>query len=152
MVANGETGLARALSLMGVDHEYRQERLPTHLTPRSAHRHGACARRGGSRYGGLVSNAAGEDQPGGRQISGYAEGRPALRRLHALPTAERVQSRPRRNQPDRLALRRSIISSRLPVALDGIYRPFSASVRSKVQLTGPSNPPLAHFAVRFNLI
>ena len=34
--------------------------------------------------------------------SGYAEGRPALRRLHALPTAERMQSRSRRNQSKRL--------------------------------------------------
>jgi hypothetical protein len=36
------------------------------------------------------------------KISGYVEGRPALRRLHALPTAERVQGRRRRNQPERL--------------------------------------------------
>ena len=36
------------------------------------------------------------------KISGYAEGRPALRRLHALRSAERVQGRRRRNQPERL--------------------------------------------------
>jgi len=38
---------------------------------------------------------AAEGQPGGRQISGYAEGRPALRWLHQLPTTQCLQICPR---------------------------------------------------------
>ena len=34
--------------------------MPTHLAPRGAHRHGACAWRGGSRYGGAAKAAAQE--------------------------------------------------------------------------------------------
>jgi hypothetical protein len=53
-------------------------------------------------HGGLRVAGAAEDQPSGRQISGYAEGRSALRWLCQFSTAERVQIRRRRHQPERV--------------------------------------------------
>jgi hypothetical protein len=50
--------------------------------------------------GRVAIHGAGKDQPGNRQLSEHAQGRPALRPLPQLPTAECVQIRPRRHQPE----------------------------------------------------
>ena len=72
------------------------------FAPCGAHQCCACARRGGSRHGGLASGGAAEDQSVGRQISGYTQGWPALRRLRQLPAVECMQVRSRRDRPQRL--------------------------------------------------
>jgi hypothetical protein len=55
-----------------------------------------------------------------RQISGYAEGRSALRRLRQFPTTERVQIRSRRRQPERLVP--AVYPEELVLAVPGVFR------------------------------
>jgi hypothetical protein len=50
------------------------------------HRNGACARRSYSHDGGPAGGGAAKDQPGDREVPGYAERGQSLRGLRQLPT------------------------------------------------------------------
>src|SRR4029078_3401667 len=76
--------------------------LPTYVAPRGAQECSTFARRGHSHSGGVADRGAAEDQPSGRQISGYTERRPALGRDRRPSTSQRMQIRSRRDQPERL--------------------------------------------------
>ena len=65
---------------------------------------GAALAFGGAAIATAVSQAAAQQKIGqaDAKYQGTPKGRAALRRLHQFPTAERVQIRPRRHQPERL--------------------------------------------------